>query len=302
MRRVNAQRGDNPEVWRVETELRVFRVRRVYARGVSLVEPQEPVTYQVPTASVPEPHTLVVGSPVQLYFKFTDLPSDITSAASFAGTVTLNGITTEMSLESASLFGTSLMVPYTAQAAGEHVLTLVALGQSKRFVVPASAVFTFPELESTSRGEAKMISVGQPVTLVTTFAGVFPPGATATAVLRPGASSLDYAGTVSGNTVSVTFDALLEYHQKDVTGIILVAYGGCTHEYRYEWDAQYFWYIYRFPDTFSILSGRLEAGKPSALRISMVGSGWDAAVHTQTTAGQFVYVQYTQGGEQDADR
>jgi hypothetical protein len=160
-------------------------------------------------------------------------------------------------------------------------------------------VFTFPELESTSRGEAKMISVGQPVTLVTTFAGAFPPGATATAVLRPGPSSFPYAGTVSGNTVSVTFDALLEYHQKDVKGIILVAYGGCTHEYRYEWDAQYFHgYIYRFPDTFSILSGRLEAGKPSALRISMVGNGWDAAAHPQTTADQFVYVQYTQGGVQ----
>jgi hypothetical protein len=240
----------------------------------------------VTTASVPAPHTLVVGSSVNLEFAFTAPPG-----ASF--TATLNGTP----LPTTSVVGTCVTAPYMALSATEHVFVFTALGQSVQFVVPASAVFAFPALVSTSRGTAEWISVGRPVTLVTTFANEFPPTATATAVLRPGSSSLPYAGSVSENAVSVTFAASLEYYKQEVTGSIFVAYGACMHEYPYEWDAQYFyWYLYRFPDTFSILSGTLQVGWPSALSLSMVGNGWSASMHTQTTADQFVYVRYTQGG------
>jgi hypothetical protein len=248
-------------------------------------------------------HTLVVDSPVELYFRFTDLPSAaITSAASF--TVTLNGSTTPLPLGSARLVGTSLMLPYTALAAVEHVFTLAALGQSMRFVVPASAVFTFPTVGTTTM-VPPYVTLGQSVELTTTFASAFPSAATATTVVsfvtpQGTTATGPLATTVSGQSSAVVSHTVLFDSQH--AGAITVTYGPASKVY--SWAALSSplteGSIYTFPSGFTLDgtanaygSGfHLKATTPGALQLTFVGGD---RLHSTSAAAQVSYVTYTQG-------
>jgi hypothetical protein len=261
----------------------------------------------VTTASVPAPHILVVGSPVVLDFDFTALPTAaITSAASFTGTVTLNGSTTELPLPlgSVSLVGTRLTVPYTALAAGEHVFTLVALGLSKQFVVPASAVFTFPTVGATTRSP-DMVTLGHPITLTTAFERALPSSATATVLVTPeGEAGEPHSGSdVSLSNLGVAVTHTVRY-DKVHTGTVTVHYGQTSKVYSWATSptapltaAN----IYTFPSSFSVDGGAngydggatLKANATGSLKLTF--SGGDM-LFSDSVAAQVSYVEYTQDG------
>jgi hypothetical protein len=245
---------------------------------------------------LPFGHTLVVGSPVELYFEFNGMPSGITSAASFA--VTLNG-TTALPLASASLVGTRLMLPYTALDAVEHVFTLVALGQSHQFVVPASAVFTFPTVGTTTMSPP-YVTLGASVQLTTTFASAFPASATATTVVTPEgkAATLPLATTLSGPSAVVSHNVLFDSLH---AGAITVTYGPASK--LYSWAALSSpltaGSIYTFPSSFTVDGSAnglapysLKAGVAGALQLAFVGGD---GLHSASAAAQVSSVTYKQG-------
>ena len=238
-------------------------------------------------------HTLVVDSPVTLDFGFTALPVAITSAASF--TATLNG--EPLSLASANIVGTSVRVSYKALAAIEHVFVLTALGQSNQFVVPASAVFEFPTVDTTTR-LPNSVTLGQSVQLTTSFTSAIPVGATATVVVTPqGEIATPLTATVSGTTVVVSHTVMFDAGH---TGAITVTYGPTSKLYQWGTGALTAGSIYTFPSSFTIDGSAngfgstymLKAGTPGALQLAFVGGDM---LHSSDVAAQVAYVKYTQG-------
>jgi hypothetical protein len=245
-------------------------------------------------------HTLVVDSPVHLDFGFTALPGPI---ASFSATV--NG--EAVSLASASVVGTSVRVAYTALAAIEHTFVFTAIGQSRQFVVPASAVFAYPTVGATTRSP-DTVTLGQPVRLTTSFLGAMPAGATATVVVTPqGQTAVSRPATVSGAGVvvdhTVAFDA-------EHAGAITVAYGPTSKVYYWGAGTLTAGNIYTFPSGFTYSGAANGYGRPTsgyglgaqiALKQGTAGSltltfaGGDM-IHSSAASAQVEHVKYVQDG------
>ena len=246
----------------------------------------------VTAPAMPGSHKLVVGSSVSLRFAF-DAPESFASGAEASFSATVNGA--ELSLASATVDGTALVLSFTATSVAKHTFVLVAFGTVFAFVVEAAHVFAFPTIVGTTRS-VPVVTLGAELVLTSTFSGPWPTGVTASAVVTPtGQSPVSIAASVAGSAVSVAHTVLYDAAH---SAILTLAYGSTSAEYAWGAGALTAAQIYTFPSSFAYSTNAfgtglsVRQGISSALTLTF--SGGDM-LHSSTVAAQVEYVRYAQG-------
>ena len=266
---------------------------------LALDEPLVPLVPWAPTGAagvtapaMPGSHKLVVGSSVSLRFAF-DAPESFASGAEASFSATVNGAA--LSLASATVEGTALVLSFTATSVAKHTFVLVAFGTVFAFVVEAAQVYAFPTIVETTRS-VPVVTLGAELVLTSTFSASLPTGMTASAVITPtGQDPVNVAGGVSGTTVSVAHTVL---HDAAHSALLTLAYGSTSAEYAWGAGTLTTAHIYTFPSTFAYSANafgtglHVRQGVSSALTLTF--SGGDM-LHSSTVAAQVEYVRFAQG-------
>ena len=237
-------------------------------------------------------HKLVVGSSVSLRFAF-EAPEDFGAGAAASFTAMANGV--GISLASATVDGTALIVDYNASSVARHTFAFVAFGTVFVFVVEAAQVYAFPTIVETTRS-VPVVTLGAELVLTSTFSASLPSGMTASAVVTPtGQAPLNVACGVSGTTASVAHTVLYDVAH---SALLTLAYGSTSAEYAWGAGTLTTAHIYTFPSTFAYSTNSFGTGLSVRQGISssltLTVSGGDM-LHSSTVAAQVEYVRYAQG-------
>jgi hypothetical protein len=267
--------------------------------GSSIAPKWVPTAAGSVSSNVPSPNKLVVGSEVQLTFSFVssaDLPSTDASAL-FA--LYVGGTLTSLAGAVVNTSARTVRVAYTAAAVASVSFEFTtAYGSSQMFTVASSEVYTFPTMSSTTRG-VSVVTLGQTLTLTSSFSASLPSGTTASVSIVPsGYAAVAPAASVSGSSVvysvSVAYDVV---H----TGTVTLSYGAAQRAYSWAAGTLTAAHIYTFPSAFTYNGTANGYGTGIHLKESTAGSltltftGGDL-LHSSLISTQLEYVKFAQSG------
>jgi hypothetical protein len=227
----------------------------------------------VSSTDLPAPHVLLSSESVGLRLNFV-APIGLGADAASSFSATVNGAA--LSLAAATVSGKALVVPFTASPATAYRFVLAAFGRIFVFDVAAAEVYAFPTIVATSRS-VPVVTLGQQLTLTSSFAAAFPASATAAVVVTPqGQAAVSYGATVSGDTVSVTHTVAFDVAHG---GLVTVTYGAATKSYAWASATLASSSIYTFPSGFTYDGtsngyaggAHLKAGAQGALTLTFAG-------------------------------
>lgn len=247
----------------------------------------------VTTLSVPEPYKVVSGKQVTLQFHFTaDEPFDANAITAF--TATVNG--TAISLNSATISNTTLIVSFTAPTVSDYIFVFYAYGVSFTFTIFGSEVYVFPTITNTIR-DIPFVTIGENLVITSIFSENFQPLATATVAITPqNKSTVTYQPVITQNSIVVTHTILFDLAH---TGTITIQYGNVQNIYSWGSGLLTSSNIYSFPSTFTYngtangyVGGQLKEATQGMLTLIFS----DGDIFSNDTQTQIEYVKYIQDG------
>jgi hypothetical protein len=268
----------------------------VAADGTIEVVPWKPTAAAGSSApSMPAPHKLVVGKPVDVHFTFV-APSAFDAGAAGSFSATQNGVA--MSLASATVSGTSLVVAVTAGSVAQQRFVFVAFGRLFVFVVEAADVYAYPTMLATTRSVA-VVTLGQPLGVTSTFDATLPAATAASVVVTPtGSAAVTHVATVASASVSITHTVA---HDVAHSGVVTLTYGPTSASYAWGAGALTAAHIYTFPSSFTYdgtgnaYAGGAHLKSETAGTLVLTFAGGDM-LHSSVTAAQIDYVKFVQAG------
>ena len=245
--------------------------------------------------SMPSPHKLVVGKSVDVHFTFV-APSTFDAGAAASFSATQNGAA--MSLASATVSGTSLVVAVTAGSVAQQRFVFVAFGRLFVFVVDADHVYEYPTMLTTTRSVA-VVTLGQPLGVTSTFDAALPAATAASVVVTPtGSEAVTHAATVASASVSITHTVT---HDVAHSGIVTLTYGPTSAAYAWGAGALTAAHIYTFPSSFTYdgtgnaYAGGAHLKSETSGTLVLTFAGGDM-LHSSVIATQIDYVKFVQAG------
>jgi hypothetical protein len=260
-----------------------------------------PTSAGVITSNISAPHKLVLESTAQLTFSFNSVAGFPNTDATSLFSLRINN--TVRSLVGA-LVDTSLLtvrIPYTANSIETTTFEFsTQYGSTYTFVIASSEVYTFPTMNTTTRS-VNVATLGQTITLTSTFSASFPASVTAAVNIIPtGYTALSPPATISGT--SVTYALKID---NDVvhTGSVTLTYGPIQRSYLWSTGTLTNAHIYTFPSSFTYNGTSNGFGTNIHLKESTSGSltltftGGDM-IHSDFISTQVAYVKFVQNSNE----
>ena len=269
---------------------------RAIIPSAQIVPPWAPTAAGSVSSNMPAPHKLVVGSEVQLTFGFVagaDFPS---TTASMLFSLRVNGVSTALTGAVVNATARTVRVAYNAATADAVAFEFsTTYGTSYSFTVSAAEVYTFPTMDSTTRG-VSVVTLGENLVLTSVFSALLPGTTAAVSIVPAGYLAVTPTASVSGS--SVVYSIRVE-HDVVHTGTVTLIYGAVQKEYSWVAGTLTAAHIYTFPSSFTIVGTNaygtglhLKETNQGTLLLTFVGGD---LLHSASAAAQVSYVTYTQG-------
>ena len=298
--------------------VRIPRSSRQPELAFSVVQWTPPADTAVTVSSqsgLTAPLVLVVNNECTLRATFTGAGDEFQTAVvaeliasvnvSVAGAAPVSVNVASATIDSASR---TIDFAFTATSKAEHVFTIhlkdplgVTISTNYTMTIASSAVFDFPNMTGVSKSPS-VVTLGQPLTITSTWASALPTGTTLAATYQPSGGSVDDATVGSFNhantacTYTFVVDAETSY-----TGIVTLTVGPALKQYA--WTGPHVVPsftlagsdIHVFPDAFTV-SG--EVKELVGTTITLTFSGGDMLHQTggNSVPLQIEYIKFTQAG------